>query len=36
MRVYHKLRISTLILRDTSELELKLKIEFESKKISEY
>ena len=36
MRVCHKLRISTLILRDISELKLKLKIEFESKKTSEY
>ena len=31
-----KLRISTLILRDISELELKLKIEFESKEILKY
>ena len=38
MRAYHKLRISTLILRDISELKLKLKLktEFESKKISKY
>ena len=34
MRIYHKLKISTLILRDISEL--KLKIDFESKKISKY
>ena len=34
MRAYHKFRISTLILRDT--LKLKLKIDFESKKISKY
>ena len=32
MRAYHKLKISTLILRDA--LKLKLKIEFESKQIS--
>ena len=36
MRACHKLRISTLILRDISELELKLKVEFELKEISEY
>ena len=34
MRAYYKLKISILILRDA--LELKLKIEFESKKISKY
>ena len=32
MRIYHKLKISTLILRDASKL--KLKTDFESKKIS--
>ena len=36
MRAYHKLKISTLILRDISKLKLKLKIEFESKKILKY
>ena len=36
MRAYYKLKISILILRDISELKLKLKTEFESKKISEY
>ena len=34
MRACYKLRILTLILRDA--LELKLKVDFESKKISEY
>ena len=34
MRVYYKLKVSTLILRDA--LKLKLKIDFESKKISKY
>ena len=34
MRAYYKLRISILILRDA--LKLKLKVEFELKKISEY
>ena len=34
MRVYHKLKISILILRDASEL--KLKTDFESKKVSKY
>ena len=36
MRACHKLRISTLILRDALELKLKLKIEFESKEILKY
>ena len=36
MRVCHKLKISILILRDTSKLELELKTKFESKEISEY
>ena len=34
MRVYHKLKISTLILRDA--LELKLKADSESEEISKY
>ena len=36
MRACYKLKISTLILRDISELKLKLKAKFESKKISKY
>ena len=36
MRACHKLRVLILILRDVSELKLKLKIESESKEISKY